>query len=629
MGVKPKSYDFAGWATRINIPCADGRVICRDAFKDMDGKEVPLVWNHDHSEPGSVLGKAYLEHRDEGVYCYGTFNSTENGKDAKKLVAEKNVTNLSIFANHLKETRGNVFHGIIREVSLVLAGANPGAVIETVLCHGDGEDYEESAKISMPDELSLIEELAHSDEDDKKKEEKPEVPEETGKNDEGGSKDMATENKEKTVKEVFDTLNEDQKTAVYAIIGQALEDAKGGKADDDENDDEGEEKEMKHNLFDAETPGVAVLSHADQEEIIKMAKTSSIGSFRDALGIYMSNDSTLAHSIDDIEQLFPEYHDTNVGEPNTITRDYTWVDRVIAGVHKSPYARVRTRWADARQTDFRAKGYKTKGAEKTKMGNIKLLKRTTDPQTIYVKDALNRDDILDITDFDAINYQYKLMRMAYNEELALAIMVGDGREEGDENKISEEHIRPIWKDDDLYTIHQDVDLATAKKELQGTNTSANFGENYIYAEAVIAASLTAREQYKGTGSLTFYCTPHMLNVMLLARDLNGRRIYTSKADLAAALDVKEIETVEQFEGLTRTAIDSTGASKTKKLLGIFANLNDYQVGAVKGGELTKFNQFDIDFNLEKFLMEGRCSGALTRAYSAIALEEDVTEDTQG
>lgn len=617
MGARPKSYDFAGWATRNDIPCADGRTIRHGAFRDCCNKSVPLVWNHDHGGPNAVLGTAYLEHRDEGVYCYGSFNDTANGKDAKELVKHGDVTNLSIFANHLKESAGNVMHGVIREVSLVLAGANPGAMIETVLCHGDGEDYEESARISMPDELSLIEELAHSDED----EEEPVIEHADGESKEAaaekkeGDPKMASENGEKTVQEVFDTLNEEQKTVVYALIGQALEDA-------EKDSDEGEEN-MKHNLFDNESmTGADVLCHADQEEIIKIAKSSSVGSLQDAIAIY-SGDDTLAHSIESIEELFPNYHDTNTGEPETITRDYTWVDRVIAGVHKSPYSRIRTRWADARQADFRAKGYKQKGDKKTNMGNVKLLKRTTDPQTIYVKDELNRDDIVDITDFDAISYQYKLMKMAYQEELALAIMVGDQREDTDPNKIFEDHIRPIWKDDDLYTIHQDVDIAAAKAEIQGTDTGKHFGDNYIYAEAIISAALTAREQYKGSGSLVFYCTPHLLNVMLLARDLNGRRIYTSKADLAAALDVKEIETVEQFEGLTRTEGEGSSA-KTKKLLGLFANLNDYQVGATKGGELTKFNQFDIDFNKEKFLMEGRASGALTKVYSAIALEEDVT-----
>ena len=289
------------------------------------------------------------------------------------------------------------------------------------------------------------------------------------------------------------------------------------------------------------------------------------------------------------------------------------------GVRKSPYARVRTRWVDARKTDFRGKGYQ-KGKEKALIGNVAVLKRTTDPQTVYVKDSIERDDIIDITDFDVVAYQYKLMRMALNEELALAMLVGDGRDAGEDAKIYEDHIRPIWKDDEMYTIHKDVDFAAAKKEIQGTNTSANFGENYIYAEAIIAATLEAREQYKGSGSLTFYCTPHTLNIMLLARDLNGRRIYNSKSDLVASLNVKDIETVEQFDGLTRTTSDS----KTKKLLGIFVNLNDYQLGCAKGGEITKFQDFDIDFNKEKFLLETRVSGALTEIYSAIALEEDVT-----
>ena len=388
---------------------------------------------------------------------------------------------------------------------------------------------------------------------------------------------------------------------------------------------------MKHNVFDQdETYQENVLSHSDEEAIIKMAKGSNVGSLKAAIDIYLNENESLAHGFvneggqDAIETLFPEFHDTNTGTPNTITRDQSWVMDVINKIHKSPYSRIRTRNADARIAELRAKGYQKKGDEKTISGNIKLLSRTTDPQTVYRKDQLNRDDIIDITDFDVVAYQWGIMKDNMYEELALAALVGDGREEGDPDKIHETHIRSIWNDEELYTIHKDVDFKAAKTKLQGTNTSANFSDNYIYAEAIIEAALYSREQFKGSGTPDLYCTPHLLNVMLLARDLNGRRIYDSKADLAAALNVGEIYTIEQFEGRTRTTKDS----KTKKLLGLFVNLADYQFGSTKGGEITKFDDFDIDFNQYKYLIETRLSGALTKVYSAIALEEPVATESE-
>ena len=388
---------------------------------------------------------------------------------------------------------------------------------------------------------------------------------------------------------------------------------------------------MKHNVFDQdETYQENVLSHSDEEAIIKMAKGSNVGSLKAAIDIYLNENESLAHGFvneggqDAIETLFPEFHDTNTGTPNTITRDQSWVMDVINKIHKSPYSRIRTRNADARIAELRAKGYQKKGNEKTISGNIKLLSRTTDPQTVYRKDQLNRDDIIDITDFDVVAYQWGIMKDNMYEELALAALVGDGRDEGDPDKIHETHIRSIWNDEELYTIHKDVDFKAAKTKLQGTNTSANFSDNYIYAEAIIEAALYSREQFKGSGTPDPYCTPHLLNVMLLARDLNGRRIYDSKADLAAALNVGEIYTIEQFEGRTRTTKDS----KTKKLLGLFVNLADYQFGSTKGGEITKFDDFDIDFNQYKYLIETRLSGALTKVYSAIALEEPVATESE-
>lgn len=377
---------------------------------------------------------------------------------------------------------------------------------------------------------------------------------------------------------------------------------------------------MKHNVFDNdEIQSDNVLTHSDEEAILNLAKSNSVGSLRDAIEMYTEDNDHLAHGIDDIDILFPDYKDVRPGAPEFVQRDQGWVTTVMQKVTKSPISRIRTRQADITGSDLRAFGYQ-KGKLKKEAGNIKLLKRTTDPQTVYRKDSLHRDDIIDITDFDVVEYQYQVMKQNLNEELAMAIMIGDGREDGDEQKIDETHIRPIWLDDELYTIHTDVDINAAKTELQGTNTGANFGDNYVYAEAIITAALYAREQYKGSGNLDFYCTPHLLNVMLLARDLNGRRIYSSKADLQAALNVNSIQTAEQFEGKTRT----TGDSKTKKLLGLFVNLSDYQVGSTKGGEITRFSQFDIDFNQEKYLIETRLSGALTRVKSAIALEEDVT-----
>lgn len=612
-------FDFSGWATRNNLRCSDGRVIMKDAFKDNNGQKVPLVWNHQHNEPYNVLGHALLENREEGVYAYCTFNNTDSGKQAKLLVEHGDISSLSIYANQLRQQGSNVLHGAIREVSLVLAGANPGAFIDSVIKHGEASD--EEAIIYTGENIAMF----HADEDESAFMSHASDDKQADENGEGAKKDTKSDDKksedEETVADVFNTLSEKQKTVVYAMIGQALEDNSEADSEDEEDEDsKGGKETMKHNVFDnQEVQEKNVLSHSDEESIVALAKNKSCGSLQNAIHVYMEENNHLAHGIDDIETLFPEYKDVRPGAPEMITRDQTWVSSVISGVHKSPISRIRTRQADVRGEDQRAFGYQ-KGKYKKYPGNIKLLKRTTDPQTIYVRDALHRDDIIDITDFDVVNYQYQIMRMNLNEELAMAIMIGDGRDEGDEQKIQDTHIRPIWTDDDLYTIHYDVDIAGMKTSLQGTNTGANFGENYIYAEAIIQAALYSRENYKGSGSLAFYCTPHLLNMMLLARDLNGRRIYSSVTDLAAALNVTAIRTAEQFEGKIRTTDDS----KKKKLLGLFVNLSDYSLGSTKGGEITRFNQFDIDFNQEKYLLETRVSGALTRVYSAIALEEDVT-----
>lgn len=618
--MEKRQPDFTGWATRNDIKCSDGRVIRHNAFADCDGKTVPLVWNHQHNSPDNVVGHALLENRDEGVYTYGFVNDTPMGQVAKEQLKHGDITQLSIYANQLKQRGSDVIHGMIREVSLVLAGANPGAFIDAVLAHSDDDEFDatiysgEDITLSHGEDEQVENENVIEHADEKKEDEK--VADTTEKKD---TAKQDSSDSEKTVQDVIDSMTEDQKNVMYAMVGQALE-ANGEDTAEDDNDSEGGNTDMKHNVFDTdEQNNENVLSHSDMNEIINVAKSNRL-SFKRVLNDTIEQDEHLAHGIDDIESLFPEYRDIRPGAPEMITRDLTWVDQVMNKVHKTPFTRIRTRQADVRGDDLRAFGYQ-KGKFKQQPGNIKLLKRTTDPQTVYRKDSLHRDDIIDITDFDVVEYQYQVMKQNLFEELALAIMIGDGREEGDEMKISEDHIRPIWTDDDLYTIHYDVDIKGMKAELQGTNTSANFGENYIYAEAIIQSALYAREQYKGSGSLEFYCTPHLLNVMLLARDLNGRRIYSSKADLQAALNVTAIHTAEQFEGKTRTA----AGSKTKKLLGLFVNLSDYSVGHTRGGEITRFNQFDIDFNQEKYLIETRLSGALTRVYSAIALEEDITE----
>ena len=606
------NFDFSGWATKANLKCSDGRIIRPDAFKHNDGQTVPLVWNHKHNDPSEVLGHALLENRADGVYAYCKFNDTESGKTAKLLVQHGDVDQLSIYANQLKQQGPNVIHGNIRELSLVLAGANPGAFIDSVIVHG--EESDEEAYIYTGEYIDLEHSgVPEIHEEEKESEEKEVVEEKKDESLEHSEEEKMADGNEKTVKEVFDSMTEEQRTVAYAMIGAALEEA-------GYDEDEGGNEDMKHNVFDQDEMQGNYLTHSDQEDILELAKAPNVGSLQHAMDIY-AEENALQHGIDSIETLFPDYRDVKPGAPELLERDQTWVGAVMNGAHKSPISRIRTRQADARAAEIRAKGYK-KGDQKKLSANLKLLSRTTDPQTVYRKDELHRDDIVDITDFDVVEYQYGVMRRNLEEDIAMAILIGDGREDVDADKISEDHIRSIWHDDELYTIHADVDIAKARKELQGTNTNANFGENYIYAEAIITAALYSRERYKGSGSLVFFCTPHLLNVMLLARDLNGRRIYESKSDLAAALNVTSIHTVEQFEGKTRTTTDE----KTKKLLGIFVNMADYQIGSTKGGEITRFNQFDIDFNKEKYLLETRLSGALTKVYSAIALEEPVNSE---
>ena len=466
---KPKC-DCSGWATRNNLVCGDGRVIRKDAFADCDGTTVPLVWNHQHNDPLNVLGHALLENRQDGVYAYCTFNETESGKAAKLLVQHGDVEALSIYANQLKQQNRDVIHGMIREVSLVVAGANPGAFIDFVdLAHGEGAEQE--VIIGTGEGINL----AHAEDD---KDDDGEDPKDTP-----DDKKEKPEDDDETVEEVFNSLTDKQKNVVYALIGQALEEG-GSEKDDDPEDksggkqtakhSEGGDNTMKHNVFDKPDDNrETILSHSAQEEIISNAKTKSIGTLQGAMKLYAEQHSdTLKHGIDDIEALFPDYRDLRPGAPEVVSRDQGWVTVVMNKVHKSPISRIRTKQMDARRDGIRAKGYK-KGSLKTPSGNMKLITRTTDPQTVYITDAMHRDDKIDITDFDVVEYQYGVMRQTLNEELAVAIMIGDGREEGDEHKIYQEHIRSIWNDDDLYAIHYDVDVAAAEKELQGSNTSAN------------------------------------------------------------------------------------------------------------------------------------------------------------
>ena len=620
-------FDFGGYATRNDLLCGDGVTIRKDAFKHNDGKQVPLLWMHDHGSPDAVLGHAVLENREDGVYAYGKFNDEPQGKHAKNLVKNGDVSCLSIWANQLKKLGSDVIHGDIKELSLVLAGKNPGAFIDMVMAHGDDADEEMHASW---DENALV--IYHSDDEDDEESE------------EGG----------KTYKEVYEAMSPEQKATCEFLVGLAREEATGktdakdeAKHDDMDGDEDGEEDEetiehddineggneiMHSNVFDKQSQSMkkqTVLSHADQIEIIKLAKESHVGTLKNAIKMYVKDNEHLAHAfVDDkgevaTEQLFPEYELLKKGAPETLERDLTWVDHVLNGIHKSPITRIRTRHADARAAERRAKGYNNRAEEKKLNGDIMLISRTHDPQTVYVKEKMHRDDIIDIEDFDVVAYMWERMNNNMREELALAALIGDGREPADPDKIKEDHIRPIWLDDELYTIHAELDIEGMKNELQGTNTGANFGINYITAEAIVTRALYAREKYKGSGHLEFYCTPHLVNVMLLSKDLNGRRIYNSVSDVAAALNVSAIHTVEQFENKVRTDKET---NKQYKLWGLFANLNDYQFGCAKGGQITKFTDFNIDFNTFTYLMETRLSGALIKLWSAIALEELVEEE---
>ena len=573
-------YDFSGWATRNNIRCSDGRTILKDAFKHNDGQTVPLVWNHDHNDPLNVLGHALLENRDEGVYAYCTFNDTDAGRNAKALVEHGDVTALSIYANQLKQQGPNVLHGAIREVSLVLAGANPGAFIDSIIRHGEESDEE---AIIYTGENLVLEHSQNTIVNDKNLDAIKD-------NFTPPSGDKKDEKSEKTVKDVFDTLNEEQKTVVYALIGQAL---------DESNQNENNEKEgndnMKHNVFDQDQKEKEnVLTHADMETIISEGKR--YGSLKDSFLAH-----TAQYGIDHIDYLFPEAKNVT-NQPDFIKRDDSYVQKVLRGVHHTPFSRIKSTHANITADEARAKGYIKGHLKKEEV--FTLLKRTTTPTTIYKKQKMDRDDIIDITDFDVVAYIKAEMRMMLDEEIARAILVGDGRSTSSDDKIPETNVRPIAKDEDLYTIKAPV--AVAKDATEDA-----------IAKAFIRTVIKTRKEYKGSGSPTLFTTEDMLTNCLLLEDNNGRIIYDSVDKLATTLRVKEIVPVEVMEGVTRTA-----GAKNLPLMAILVNLNDYYVGADKGGAINMFDDFDIDYNQEKYLIETRISGALVKPYSAIAFELD-------
>lgn len=582
-----ETYDFSGWATRNNLKCSDGRVIMRDAFKNDDGKKRPLVWMHQHNDPTNVLGHAILENREEGVYAYCTFNDTEQGRNAKQLVEHGDVTALSIFANQLQQKGPNVVHGAIREVSLVLAGANPGAYIESVIKHDDGDD--EEGVIYTGEEIVLY----HEDQDDNS----------MSHADEGGEAkktETKTESEkdsdEETVADVFNTLTEKQKTVVYAMIGQALEDSGSAESEDDNKDDTSKEddEEMKHNVFDQTDTQKQenTLSHDAMQTIINDAKR--FGSMKESV---LQHADT--YGIQQIDWLFPDAKNQNM-PPEFIKRDTTWVQKVMSGVHHTPFSRIKSMFADITEDDARAKGYMKGKLKKEEV--FSLLKRTTSPTTVYKKQKMDRDDIIDITDFDVVSWLKSEMRMMLDEELARAYLIGDGRLASSDDKINEQNIRPIMKDDELFTIQAEV----------AVSSSATADD---VAKTFIRTAIKTRKDYKGSGNPVLFTTEDMLTDLLLLEDAIGHTLY-DEASLARKLRVREIVTVPVMEGVK--------GKNGGDLLGIIVNLQDYNVGADKGGAINMFDDFDIDYNQQKYLIETRCSGALTKPYSAIVLEKKVS-----
>lgn len=611
-------YDFSGWATRNNIQCSDGRTIMKDAFKQNDGQKVPLVWNHQHNDPNEVLGHAMLENRPEGVYTYCKFNDTESGQTAKSLVLNGDVDKLSIYANKLKSVASNVVHGCIREVSLVLAGANPGAYIDSVVVHGEDAEAEEEAVIYTDEEIDVVEHSDDSSEEDNNNSEKSEK-EEQKMDEENKDLKQDQENPEnqdnlehadKTVAEVFNTLTEEQKTAVYAIIGEAIE--HGDDESDEESDKEKnneEDSDMKHNVFDND--------NNNNEEVLQHAAIVA-DAVADAKRYGSMKESFLAHAaannIDNLDYIFPDAHELNT-PPVVVEKDRSWVGKVMSDVKHTPFSRVKTTFATLDETAARAKGY-IKGSMKKDIA-MALLKRVTTPTTVYIKNKIDRDDVIDITDFDVVAWQKREMRKQLDKELALAMLLGDGRNVSDEDKINEQNIRPIISDDDFYTIKYEV-----KKGRDYTQEGNSYSDNDSRTKGVIRAALRARKEYKGSGSPTFFTTEDLLADMLLIEDQNGRRIYANENDLATAMRVREIVTVPEME-----------QEAYKDIYGVIVNMNDYTAGADKGGSVNMFDDFDIDFNQMKYLMETRMSGALTVPYSAIVLKKEKagasTPETQG
>lgn len=561
-------YDFSGWATRANLKCSDGRTIMRDAFKQNDGQKVPLVWNHQHNDPNEVLGHALLENREDGVYAYCSLNDTEAGKTAKLLIQHGDISALSIYANQLKQNMSNVVHGNIREVSLVLAGANPGASIQSVIQHG--ATIEDEAMIYTGEELSIM----HSD-DPKPPVEKPEKPEKN--TDENGE----------TIGDIFNTLDEKQKEVVYALIGEALEN----------NNSEGGDNTMKHNVFDQseEQNSENVLSHSEMQTIIEDGKR--FGSLKESFLQHAEE-----YGIENIEYLFPEAKSLNT-PPDFIKREMGWVQTVMSGVHHTPFSRIKSMFADITTDEARARGYMKGKLKKEEV--FGLLKRTTTPTTIYKKQKLDRDDVIDITDFDVVAWLKSEMRMMLEEEMARAILIGDGRLPSSDDKINEQNIRPIWKDEELYTIRGIV--------------KGDDSDKAALATEFIDQSVRSMTDYRGSGSPTAYMTAEMLTECLLLKDTNGKRIYSNENEVATAMRVSKIVTVPVMNNQTRKE-----GSDTYTLQAIIVNLNDYNVGADKGGAINMFDDFDIDYNQQKYLIETRCSGALTKPFSAIVLETKKT-----
>lgn len=625
------NFDFGGWATRANLLCSDGRIIRENAFEECDGKKVPLVWNHQHNDPDAVLGYALLENRGGGVYTYGKFNDTDAGQNAKLLVQHGDIDQLSIYANKLKQQGRDVIHGVIREVSLVLAGANSGAVIDSVVMHSD--DSFEEGYIFSGEPLDVEDSLHHADKDNSKKGE-PKMAKEEVKVEETNSEEtvadvfntlsekqkkavyaiigMALEEKdaeepdekemkhadkedsEETVEDVFNTLTEKQKKVVYALIGQALEDSvddtdeEDDMEDDMEDETEGGKSTMKHNVFDNEYNNEEVLTHSEMVEIFDDAKRN--GSLADTV---------LQHGIEHIDYLFPDAKSMDA-TPGFVKRDDTWVTDVMSSVHKSPFSRIKSVFADITEADARAKGY-IKGTKKADEV-FSLLKRTTTPTTIYKKQKLDRDDVVDITDFDVVAWLKSEMRMMLDEEIARAILVGDGRNSSSNDKINEQNVRPIWTDDDVYTIKAAVNVSASTTDDEK-------------AKAFVKACIKSRKEYKGSGNPVMYISEDMLTNCLLLEDGMGRVIYDSVEKLATALRVRKIVSVPVMENLTRVV-----GANTHTLAGIYVNLADYNIGADKGGAVNMFDDFDIDYNQQKYLIETRCSGALIKPYAAVAIE---------